>query len=193
MVEKYTFPTPDPSVKTEDITTEDGLLLRIYTPENYSGGKPVCVYYHGGGWAMGDIDGDDPFSRAIAKLNGIVVISVGYGLAPQNKHPGLINDCYKGLQWALKNSKRLNTAEGKILTAGVSAGGNLAFSSALQAIDNGLGDQVLGVVGLIPATVHPDGVPAELKTEYTSYTEHDQNTVNTKNAMCAFWGKLHHV
>lgn len=188
MVEKYTFPTPDPSVKTEDVTTEDGLQLRIYTPDNYTGGKPACVYYHSGGWAMGDIDGDDSFSRAIAKSNNVVTVSVGYGLAPQNKHPGLINDCFKGLQWVLKNSTKLNTAEGKVFTAGVSAGGNLAFGSALKAIDNGLGEQVLGVVGIIPATVHPDGVPPELKSQYTSYAEHDQNTVNTKNAMDAFWG-----
>ncbi|KAF1846279.1 arylacetamide deacetylase [Cucurbitaria berberidis CBS 394.84] len=187
MASKYTFPAPDPSVKTEDTTTEDGLKLRIYTPDGYTGGKPVCVYYHGGGWAMGDINGDDPFSRAIAKLGGIVVVSVEYGLAPQNEHPGLINDCYKGLQWALGNAKRLNTIQGKFLTAGVSAGGGLAFSSALKAIDDGLGDQLVGVIGLIPATIHPDGVPEGLQSKYTAMTEHDQHTINTSDAMKAFW------
>ncbi|KAJ4364070.1 hypothetical protein N0V83_009525 [Neocucurbitaria cava] len=187
MVSKYTFPAPDPSVKTEDTTTEDGIKVRIYTPDGYTGGKPVCVYYHGGGWAMGDIDGDDPFSRAIAKSNGIVVVSVEYGLAPQNKHPGLINDCWKGLQWALGNAEKLKTAQGKFLTAGVSAGGQLAFGLALKAIDEGLEDQLVGVIGIIPATVHPDGVPEELKSRYTAMTEHDQHTINTAGAMKAFW------
>ncbi|KAH7377325.1 arylacetamide deacetylase [Pyrenochaeta sp. MPI-SDFR-AT-0127] len=187
MASKYSFPAPDPSVHTEDTTTDDGLKVRIYTPEGYTGGNPVCLYYHGGGWAMGDIDGDDPFSRAIAKAGGIVVVSVEYGLAPQNKHPGLINDCYKALRWALGNYKRLNTAEGKFLTAGVSAGGNLAFSSALKAIDDDLGNQLLGVIGIIPATIHPDGVPEELKSKYTAMAEHDQHTVNTAGAMKAFW------
>ncbi|CAO2649885.1 Nn.00g011770.m01.CDS01 [Neocucurbitaria sp. VM-36] len=187
MVSKYTFPAPDPSVKTEDTTTDDGVKVRIYTPDGYTGGKPVCLYYHGGGWAMGDVDGDDPFSRAIAKSNGIVVVSVEYGLAPQNKHPGLINDCYKGLQWALANAKRLNTAQDKFLTAGTSAGGQLAFGTALRAIDDGLGDQLVGVVGLIPVTIHPDAVPDELKSQYTAMTEHDQHTINTGGAMRAFW------
>lgn len=186
---KYGFPAPDPTVQTEEATTEEGLKMRIYTPQEYSGSKPVCLYYHGGGWAMGSVDGDDAFSRAIAKAGGIVVVSVEYGLAPQNTHPGVINDCYKGLQWALKNAKRLNTAEGKFLTAGVSAGGNLAFSSALKALDDGLGDQLVGVIGIIPATIHPDGVPEELKSKYTAMTEHTEHTINTASAMNAFWGK----
>lgn len=187
MMEKYTFPTPDPSVQAEDTTTDDGLQVRIYTPDGYSGGQPVCVYFHGGGWAMGDINGDDAFSRAIAKSGDIVVVSVAYGLAPQNKHPGLINDCYKGLQWALKNSVKLNTAKDKFLTAGVSAGGQLCFGTALRAIDEGLGDQLVGCVAIIPATIHPDGVPSELKSKYRAMDEHDQHTVNTKGAMKAFW------
>jgi versiconal hemiacetal acetate esterase len=193
MASKYTFPAPDPAVKTEDTTTDDGVPVRIYTPEGYTGGKPVCVYYHGGGWAMGDIDGDDAFSRAIAKSGGIVVVSVGYGLAPQNKHPGLVNDCYKSLQWALKNTRRLNTAEGKFLTAGCSAGGQLCFGTALRAVDEGLGDQLVGVVAIIPVTVHPDAVPEELKSKYTSMDEHDQHTVNTRGAMRTFWSKLNHA
>lgn len=189
MVSKYTFPAPDPTVKTEDTTTEDGLKVRIYTPDGYKGGKPVCLYYHGGGWAMGDIDGDDAFSRAISKSGGIVVVSVEYGLAPQNTHPGLVDDCYKGLQWALKSSKRLNTADGKFLTAGVSAGGQLCLGTALRAVDEGLGAQLVGVVAIIPVTIHPEGVPHDLKSRYTSMEEHDQHTVNTKSAMEAFWGE----
>lgn len=188
MASKYSFPQPDPSVKTEDTTTEDGLKIRIYTPNGYTGGQPVCVYYHSGGWAMGDIDGDDPFTRAISKAGNVVVVSVDYGLAPQNEHPGLINDCYKGLQWALNNSSRLNTAKGKFVTAGVSAGAQLAFALALKAIDEGLEDQLCGVIASLPATVHPNGVPQDLKSKYMAMTEHDKSTINTADAMRAFWG-----
>jgi versiconal hemiacetal acetate esterase len=186
MASRYTFPEPDPSVKTEDTSTDDGTKVRIYTPDGYTGGRPVCMYFHGGGWAMGDINGDDPFSRAISKAGGIVVVSVEYGLAPDNKHPGLMDECYKALRWALSNSKRLNTAEGKFLTAGVSAGGQLAFATALRGVDEGAGELV-GVVALIPATVHPDGVPEKLRPEYTAMEEHDQHTINTAGAMRAFW------
>ncbi|KAF2708024.1 hypothetical protein K504DRAFT_534711 [Pleomassaria siparia CBS 279.74] len=187
MASKYAFPAPDSTVKTEDRAIDDGLKVRIYTPEGYSGGKPVGVYYHGGGWAMGDIDGDDASCRATAVGGGVVVVSVEYGLAPQNKHPGLINDCWKGFQWTLKNAKELGGVEGKIFTTGSSAGGQLALGIALKAIDEGYGDAVVGVVAQVPATVHPDGVPEELKPKYKSWTEHDEHTINTRSAMTAFW------
>jgi versiconal hemiacetal acetate esterase len=119
----------------------------------------------------------------------VVVVSVGYGLAPQNKHPGLINDCYKGLQWTLKNAKALGGADGKFFTAGTSAGGQLALGLALKAIDEGLGNALVGVVALVPATVHPKGVPEELKPRWTSYKEHAEHTINTASAMECFWGK----
>ena len=62
---------------------------------------------------MGDIDGDDAFCRVISKGGGVVLVSVEYGLAPQNTHPGLINDCFKGFQWTLDNAKELGGVEGK--------------------------------------------------------------------------------
>lgn len=49
MASKYTFPSPDSALDTEEKTTEDGLKVRVYTPHGYKGGKPVCLYYHGGG------------------------------------------------------------------------------------------------------------------------------------------------
>ncbi|EFQ89829.1 hypothetical protein CFE70_004192 [Pyrenophora teres f. teres 0-1] len=184
---KYTFPAPDPSVKTEDTTTARGTKIRIYTPDGYTGDKPVCMYYHGGGWAMGDINAEDAFSRTMSKLGDIVVISVEYGLAPENKHADLMNECYQALRWALENSKKLNTTEGKFVVSGNSAGGQLAFATALRAIDDGLGNQLVGLVTLIPVTVHPDGVPHELRSKYTSMVEHDQHTINSANAMRGFW------
>lgn len=189
MVEKYAFPPPDPAVKTEDKTIDNGLKVRVYTPEGYAGGRPVGVYFHGGGWAMGDLDGDDPFCRAISQSGDVVLVSVEYGLAPQNKHPGLINDCWKGFQWTLKNATTLGGIKGKIFTAGVSAGGQLALGIALKAIDEGYGDALVGVIAQVPATIHPDGVPKELKSKWTSYQEHAEHTINSAEAMKSFWGK----
>jgi versiconal hemiacetal acetate esterase len=188
MMSLYTFPAPDPSVNTEDRIIDNKLKVRIYTPEGYSrGSKPIGVYYHGGGWAMGDIDGDDAFCRATAKGGHVVVVSVEYGLAPQNKHPGLIEDCWKGFLWTLENAKELGGIPGKIFTTGTSAGGQLALGIALKAIDEGYGTQLVGVVAQVPATVHPDAVPPSLKREYRSMMEHDQHTINTGSAMRAFW------
>jgi versiconal hemiacetal acetate esterase len=188
LVSKYEFPPPDPGVQTEDRTITDGLKVRIYMPKGYSGGSPVGVYYHGGGWAMGDLDGDDAIVRSISKGGNVVVVSVEYGLAPQNKHPGLMNDCWKALQWTLEHARELGGVEGKVFTSGASAGGELALGVALKAIDEGLGDSIVGVVAIVPATVHPKAVPNELKWKYTSYKEHDQHTLNTASAMETFWG-----
>ncbi|KAF2737737.1 hypothetical protein EJ04DRAFT_460855 [Polyplosphaeria fusca] len=187
MMEKYTFPAPDPAVETEEKTIDGGLKVVVYKPNDYKGGKPVGVYFHGGGWAMGDVAGDDSFCRAISKLGGVIIVSVEYGLAPQNKHPGLINDCWKGLQWTLENAKALGGIEGSFFTSGTSAGGQLALGLALKAVDEGLGDSLVGVVVLVPATVHPDGVPEDVRSRWTSYEEHKEHTINTNSAMRSFW------
>jgi versiconal hemiacetal acetate esterase len=188
MVAKYTFPPPDPSVQSEDRVITDSLKARIYMPKGYSGGSPVGVYFHGGGWAMGDLDGDDAFARSISRGGNVVVVSIEYGLAPQNRHPGLINDCWKGLQWTLQHAEELGGIKGKVFTCGVSAGAGLALGVALKAIDEGLGDSLVGVVALVPVTVHPKAVPEALRSQYTSYTEHSQHTINTASAMETFWG-----
>jgi len=136
---------------------------------------------------MGDIDGDDGFCRATAKGGEVVVVSVEYGLAPQNKHPGLINDCWTGFLWTLEHAKDLGGIPDQIFTTGTSAGGQLALGIALKAVDEGYGKQLVGVVAQVPATVHPDAVPEGLKRGYTSMEEHDEHTINTGSAMRAFW------
>lgn len=65
----------------------------------------------------------------------------------------------------------------------------MVFSTALRLIDDGLGDKVKGLVSMAPVTVHPDAVPDQLKGRYTSYEEHAEHTVNTKDAMAAFFGE----
>jgi versiconal hemiacetal acetate esterase len=138
---------------------------------------------------MGNLDIDDPFCRAISRSGGLVVVSIDYRLGPQNEHHVIKGDCYRGLRWALDNAKELNTTNG-FISAGVSAGGNLAFSTALKAIDDGLQNQLVGLLALLPATIHPHSVPEELRPSYTAMEEHDQHTANTKSTMMAFWGKL---
>lgn len=176
----YTFPPPDPAVTTYDKAIEGGLKVRIDTPDGYQRNKPVGVYFHGGGWAMGDLDGDDAFCRSLSLGGGVVFVSVEYRLAPQNKHPGLINDCYKDLQWTLDHAEEIGGIAGSIFTSEVSAGGQLALGLALKAIDQDLG------IAQVPATIHPAAVPLELKSKYTSMEEHKHHTINTVSAMNTF-------
>ncbi|KAH6714948.1 arylacetamide deacetylase [Leptodontidium sp. MPI-SDFR-AT-0119] len=182
-----TFPTPDQSVTTKDLTIRPGLKVRIYTPQFYEGGKPVCVFYHGGGWAMGDLEGEDIQLRTVCRDAGIVIVSVDYRLAPQHPYPAPFDDCIFAYDWAIENATMLNTAPGAALTFGTSAGGNLALSVALKVIDEGRGQTLRGVVSVVPVTVAPDAVPERWRGSYTSYEEHAEHTINTKSAMKSFF------
>ncbi|KIW09160.1 uncharacterized protein PV09_00095 [Verruconis gallopava] len=188
LVSKYTFPAPDVSVATEDRTIGDGIKVRIYTPSGYAkGSKPVGMYIHGGGWAMGDLDMDDAGCRVMSKGASVVLVSVDYRLAPQHPYPAGPDDCVTAYKWILENAESLGGVAGKVFIGGASAGGNLVFTTALRIIDEGLGSSIVGLAAQVPVTIHPDLVPADLKSKYTSYVEHAEHTVNTSSAMRAFF------
>jgi versiconal hemiacetal acetate esterase len=187
-VSKLTFPAPELSVKTEDMEIAAGLKVRIYTPAEYVGNKPVFVFFHGGGWTMCDLDSEDVQLRTTSKDTGVVIVSVGYRLAPAHPYPAALDDCVVAYDWAIKNSSLLNTTPNKAIVFGTSAGGNLALCTALRLIDEGKADTLNGVVAVVPVTVAPEVVPKSLKPKYTSYTEHDTHTINTASAMKAFLG-----
>jgi len=184
-----TFPTPDPTVKIEDKEIAPNLKVRIYTPPNHVGNKPVVVFYHGGGWAMGDLNGEDYELREMCRDTGLVIVSTEYRLAPQNPYPAGLDDCITAYKWVLQSSSSLNTMPNQVITCGTSAGGNLALAVALKLIDAGESSTLKGVVTIAPVTVMRDAVPEELKSKYTSYDEHSENTVDTAEAMKAFVGK----
>ena len=93
------------------------------------------------------------------------------------------------LKWCLENAETLGAKKGPIIIFGKSAGGCLAFATALKLIDEGRGSDILGVVPCQPITIHPDVVPEEFQSRYRSYDEHAEITINTKNAMLAFMGE----
>jgi len=190
-VSKLTFPAPDLSVKTEERKLSCGVNVRIYTPEGYQPGSSTAgLYIHGGGWAMGDLETDDPDCRAFAKQAGVVLVSVNYRLAPQHKYPAGLDDCFEAFNWTLDNAEAIGGEPGKTFIIGASAGGGSSFGLALKLIDAGKGFSIAGVVSQVPVIVHPNDVPSHLKSQYTSYDENAENTVNSHSAMLAFWGKL---
>jgi acetyl esterase len=110
--------------------------VRIYTPTG-SGPFPVLVWFHGGGWVVGDLETADPTARHLTVGANCVVISVDYRLAPETKFPGAVDDSYAATVWAAQQAPRLNGDSGKIAVGGDSAGGNLAAAVALMARDRG--------------------------------------------------------
>jgi acetyl esterase len=108
--------------------------VRIYTPTG-SGPFPILVWFHGGGWVVGDLETADPTARHLTVGAKCVVISVDYRLAPETKFPGAADDCYAATVWAVQHATQFNGDPDKIAVGGDSAGGNLAAAVALMARD----------------------------------------------------------
>lgn len=111
----------------------------------------LIVYYHGGGWVIGDIDTHDVLCRLLAASSGAAVLSVDYRLAPEAKFPAAVDDAWAALVWAAANADALGIDPARLAVAGDSAGGNLSAVMALMARDAGLAALRLQVL-IYPAT-----------------------------------------
>ncbi|KAF9885648.1 hypothetical protein FE257_012739 [Aspergillus nanangensis] len=121
--------------KTEDISISrretDGpdVPIRCFTPkgETPAGGWPVMLYFHGGGWVLGNINTENPVCTNLCLRGNCVVITVDYRLAPENRWPAAVHDCWEALLWLISEGpSRLSINPSKMATGGSSAGGNLA-------------------------------------------------------------------
>ena len=107
----------------------DGVPIRIYS-NSAKAGRPVIVYYHGGGFAMYSPDTHDAVCRRLCVMNDAVVVSVDYRMAPEFTFPLAHEDAYRALLWVHNNCAQLNGNGEKIIVAGDSAGGNLSACMA---------------------------------------------------------------
>jgi acetyl esterase len=113
--------------------------LRLYRPLGSTPGAalPALVYYHGGGWVIGDLDTHDTLCRELANHSGCAVVSVDYRLAPEHRFPAAVDDSIAALRWVHREAASLGIDAGRIAVGGDSAGGNLAAVVAIAARDAG--------------------------------------------------------
>ena len=116
-----------------------GVPVRVYVPTHDAGSEPlpVCMWFHGGGWVVGNIETNDATCRTLANAAGTIMVSVDYRLAPEHKFPIPFDDCYAATEWAAANAASLGGDASRLAVAGASAGGNLAAAVALRARDEG--------------------------------------------------------
>ena len=119
----------------------DGLSMpvRVYRPEAAASGVllPALVYYHGGGWTIGDLDVFDATLRDLCEQAGAVVVSVDYRLGPEHRFPAAVDDAWAALRWTRREARALGIDVARLAVGGDSAGGNLATVTALLDRDAG--------------------------------------------------------
>jgi acetyl esterase len=134
---------------------------RIYTPKmlrTKDGLAPCLVFFHGGGWVIGNLETHDVVCRKLAHEGELIVISVDYRLAPEHKFPAAIDDAITSTRWISDNADKLGIDASRLIVGGDSAGGNLAAVVALHARDHGgpaLAGQMLVYPGTDFARKHP--------------------------------------
>lgn len=177
----FTPPQKESVQKIEDrkILGPDGnqIPIRIYTPTG-KGPLPILVYFHGGGWVLGNIESHDGTSRELANKAGCIVVSVDYRLAPEHKFPAAPEDCYAATKWVALNAASFGGDPAHIAVGGDSAGGNLAAAVAQMAADRGAPGFVHQLL-IYPVTNYSFDTP--------SYRENGEGYLLTRDSMQWFW------
>lgn len=168
--------------KTFIIPVKDGAVTAYYFEPRHDkndviGVIPLIVFYHGGGWMIGNMELYNILCSRLASETHSIILSVDYRLAPRHKFPTAVEDCYAALEWAAQGARYWKADPDRIFLAGDSAGGNLATVVSRLARDR-KGPHIAGQMLLYPVT---DG---RMRTD--SYIEHEDSPTLTKKEIAFY-------
>jgi acetyl esterase len=152
--------------------------IRIYSPEG-KGPFALVVFFHGGGFVVGSLNGYDDICRTLCSGASSVVVSVDYRLAPEHRFPAAPDDCLAATRWAAEHAAELNADAACCVVAGDSAGGNLAAVTALRIRDEG-GPVLRGQLLIYPVTDYYTPATPSYLANATGY-------LLTRDLMIWFW------
>jgi cation diffusion facilitator CzcD-associated flavoprotein CzcO/acetyl esterase/lipase len=169
---------PVGEVGTGMLQGADGPLpYKLYRPAT-AGPHPIVVYFHGGGWVLGDELSDDPFCRDLCRRTGMIIVSVGYRHAPEHRFPAAAEDGYAATRWIAAHADERGGRPGPVLVAGWSAGGNIAAVTCQLARDRG-GPEISGQLLICPVT--------DSTFDRQSYVDNAAGYFLTRGLMFWFW------
>jgi acetyl esterase len=146
---------PLESITDRSIDGPDGALpVRIYTPKGRAP-FPLLVYFHGGGYVIGDLNIADGICRALSYMGDCIVMSVDYRLAPEHPFPVPNDDAFGAVRWASLHAEEIGADPNRLAVGGDSAGANLSAAVTLRARDGG-GPKLRAQVLMYPSTSYPD-------------------------------------
>ena len=151
---------------------------RIYRPKGNDIKLPCLIYMHGGGWIIGDLDSHDGVCVDIALNGDCQVISLDYGLSPENKFPKALYQCHEIFSEVFQNADAFNIDKTRLSIGGDSAGGNLALSTTLLMMKNG------GPLPLYQFLIYPC---IDKDFDSYSYIKHSEAPFLTKKMMLWFF------
>ena len=170
---------PEPVHHVEDRTIPGPageIPVLVYRPPG--DGLPLLVYFHGGGWVIGDLDSEDARCRSLANQAQCAVVSVDYRLAPEHPFPAATDDAYAATKWAAEHPDELGIDASRVAVGGSSAGANLAAVVAQQARDRG-GPALVQQTLVYTVTDHAMDTP--------SYSDNAEGYLLTRDSMEWFW------
>jgi acetyl esterase/lipase len=165
---------------SEKTIAEDGLTVKLFIvrPLGVKQTLPAFMFFHGGGWVLGDFPTHQRFIRDLVVNSGVVAVHAEYTRSPEAKYPIAVNECYAAAKWVSEHGSEINVDGKRLAIVGNSVGGNLTAAVALMA-KNKKGPEFKMQVLFWPVT--------DASFETVSYNKYANDRFLTKNMMKWFW------